>query len=68
METISIQEVTLADIHPLQSISKQTFIETFAGSNTKADMEKYISDSFSVAKLTSEIQKSRLSILLCDNG
>lgn len=55
MKNITVQKVTLNDIDQLQEIGRQTFYETFAGSNTEDDMQKYLDDSFSELKLTAEL-------------
>lgn len=55
MDTIIIKEVGPADLESLQQISRQTFIETFAGSNTEADMEQYLQQDLSAARLTEEL-------------
>lgn len=52
---IEINKVTLNDIQKLQEIGRQTFHETFAGSNTTEDMLKYLDDSFSIDRLTEEL-------------
>lgn len=55
MDKIVIKKVSLSDIDDLQSISKQTFLETFADLNTESDMKKYIDENLSIDKLTSEL-------------
>ena len=55
MKNITVQKVTLNDIDQLQEIGRQTFYETFAGSNTEDDMQKYLDESFSESKLTAEL-------------
>lgn len=55
METIEIKSVTITDINLLQQISRQTFYETFAASNTTANMVEYLKESFSTDKLTNEL-------------
>lgn len=55
MENIMILGVTLNDIEQLQTIGRETFSETFSSSNTKEDMAKYLADSFSIEKLTEEL-------------
>jgi len=52
---INIRQVTLNDIDQLQEIGRQTFYETFAGSNTEDDMHKYLDESFSETKLITEL-------------
>lgn len=55
MENITIKRVSIKDIDQLQKIGEQTFFETFASSNTKEDMAKYLEESFSIDKLTREL-------------
>ncbi len=55
MENISIQKITLSELHHLQSISKKTFIETFAHLNSEEDMKKYLAENLNEEKLTSEL-------------
>lgn len=55
MENITILGVTLNDIEQLQTIGRETFSETFSSSNTKEDMAKYLAFSFSIEKLTEEL-------------
>jgi len=53
---INVKQVTLSEIDKLQEIGRQTFYETFAGSNTEDDMKKYLDESFSEIKLTTELK------------
>lgn len=55
MEMIDIKEVTLDDINQLQKIGRQTFFETFSGSNSEENMIKYLDEGFSMEKLRSEV-------------
>ena len=55
MEKVSISRVTAADIDMLQTIGKQTFIETFAPHNSEENMTQYLEDGFSREKLIAEI-------------
>lgn len=55
MENIIIRRATLNDIKILQSIGKQTFLETFAASNTEANMKLYLAEAFTEEKLTAEL-------------
>lgn len=55
MENITIQKATISHITQLQEIGRKTFYETFAGSNTEEDMQKYLDESFSETKLTAEL-------------
>lgn len=55
MKNIRIKEVALSDIEQLQTISRQTFFETFSAVNTEENMTKYLEEDFSLEKLTSEL-------------
>jgi len=55
MSNIEIKKVTINDLDLLQKIGSQTFYETFASGNTKENMNKYLDEAFSVAKLTTEL-------------
>lgn len=55
MENIYIKRVTLNDIYQLQKIGVQTFSETFSAGNTEEDMTKYLDESFSLKRLTAEL-------------
>jgi ribosomal protein S18 acetylase RimI-like enzyme len=55
MENIEIRKAGLADIGQLQKISISAFSETFSGSNTEENMNKYLAESFSLDKLTKEL-------------
>jgi ribosomal protein S18 acetylase RimI-like enzyme len=55
MENIEILKVTISDIYRLQSISRQTFSETFAEHNKESNMKKYLDENFSFEKLTTEL-------------
>lgn len=52
---INVRKVTSNDIAQLQEIGRQTFYETFASSNTEADMQKYLDESFGDHKLAEEL-------------
>jgi ribosomal protein S18 acetylase RimI-like enzyme len=55
MSEIEIRKVTNNDLDQLQKIGRQTFYETFASGNTEDNMKKYLDESFSVTKLTTEL-------------
>ena len=62
MDTIIIRKITLTDIEEWQTISRQTFLETFEESNSKENMKKYIEESFNTNKLITEIENSNSKI------
>lgn len=52
---INIQKAEFGDLKTLQEIGKATFFETFAESNTDADMQQYLAVQFSLDKLSTEL-------------
>jgi ribosomal protein S18 acetylase RimI-like enzyme len=52
---ITISKVNFQQIDDLQKISQQTFIETFAESNTKENIKDYVNNNLSIAQLSSEL-------------
>ena len=55
MSNINLRKVTVNDVEQLQKISRQTFHETFSAGNTEENMVKYLEESFSIEKLTAEL-------------
>ncbi|MFA4867954.1 MAG: GNAT family N-acetyltransferase [Pedobacter sp.] len=55
---IKIQKVGLEDLKTLQEISRSTFHETFADSNTQQDMQHYLSVNFSLDQLGVELNEA----------
>ncbi|MDH6253776.1 ribosomal protein S18 acetylase RimI-like enzyme [Chryseobacterium sp. H1D6B] len=55
MIPVIINKASVEDLETLQSIGKHTFYETFAASNSKEAMEKYLEESFSAEKIKGEI-------------
>lgn len=55
MDTIKIIKISEKDVVSLQAISKQTFYETFSAVNTEENMTLYLEESFSIEKLTAEL-------------
>ncbi|HEV7232120.1 MAG TPA: GNAT family N-acetyltransferase [Bacteroidia bacterium] len=50
-----IRKVTLSDLEDLLKISRQTFIETFAGDNTEQNLRKYLDENMTSDKLRNEL-------------
>jgi diamine N-acetyltransferase len=55
MNKIEIKQATINDLDQLQTIGRQTFSETFDSTNTEENMQKYLEENFSVAKLSTEL-------------
>jgi len=56
MSPIIIEKITTGQILELQSISRQTFSETFSDFNSAADMDKYLEESFHIDRLKNELE------------
>jgi ribosomal protein S18 acetylase RimI-like enzyme len=56
MKNITLKRVFLHDVRELQKISKDTFVETFSAVNSEEDMNKYLEESLSLKKLSSELE------------
>jgi len=60
METVMMSKIEVTktgkeEILQLQKIGKETFYETFSGSNTEENMKSYLESGFSTDKLTAEL-------------
>lgn len=55
MSEIEVYRIGLNEISQLQEIGRQTFFETFAESNSEENMQNYLSEGFTIEKLTTEI-------------
>lgn len=56
MKNTTIEKATLENIKELQEIGRSTFLETFEQVNNEQDMQRYLEQSFSIAKLTMELE------------
>ena len=57
MALFSIKKVDETEVEQLQSLSRQTFSETFSGSNSKENMDKYLNENLSISTLEKELKK-----------
>lgn len=55
MAEIKIKKIGIESLADLQDISRKTFTETFADSNTEEDMIKYLAENLSSEKLSIEL-------------
>ena len=55
MQNFTLTRITERDLETLQSISKQTFFETFADFNDEENMRLYLEENFSLEKLKQEL-------------
>lgn len=56
MDKIEIRQASINHVDQLQKIGRQTFYETFSGSNTEENMKGYLDESFSKEKLEVELK------------
>jgi diamine N-acetyltransferase len=56
MTSIEIKKVRLSDLEDLQRISRKTFLEAFADSNSEENMKLYLEEGFSLNKLRTELE------------
>lgn len=55
MIQIVINKADLSDLAVVQQVGRETFVETFAQSNTEADMNKYLEQSFNDEKVGDQL-------------
>lgn len=64
MEQIEITIAYLKDLGTIQVIGRQTFLETFADSNTEDDMNEYLEENFNEQKVRSELENADSSFFI----
>lgn len=68
MNEIIIKEATAADAALIADLSRQTFYDSFAADNTKADMDKFLNETFTREKLIEEVGAPGNTFLLAYDG
>lgn len=70
MANIHIEKVTQDDVEKLQEIGRQTFLETFAASNSEENMKSYLEAGFSKDRLIRELndENSEFYFAILDNN
>jgi len=68
MSEIVIKEATTADAALIADLSRQTFYDAFAAENTKADMDKFLNETFTRDKLMEEVGTPGNTFLLAYDG
>lgn len=53
---LTFKQIGPADVETLVEISRETFIDTFGDSNTKADMDLFLATDYSKEQLLTELQ------------
>lgn len=67
MNNIKITKVAENDLDQLQKIGRQTFYETFSGSNTEENMKSYLEEGFSDEKLQAELSDENAEFYFATN-
>lgn len=68
MNFLEIKKATLVDIYQLQKIGRNTFYETFSSVNSEENMTRYLDESFSIEKLTSELNDNNTEFYLASSN
>lgn len=68
MALFTIENVNENEVEQLQSISRQTFSETFSGSNSKENMDKYLNENLSIQKLSEELNNESSHFFFIKDG
>lgn len=68
MNGITIRRGTVDDASLLSELAARTFSETFAADNTPEDLAEYITTSFSLARLTTELEDPASTFLIAEVG
>ena len=68
MALFNIEKVNENEVAQLQSISRQTFAETFSDSNSKENMNKYLTENLSIEKLSEELNNENSHFFFIKDG
>lgn len=68
MSDILITKALVNDVTTIRSIGIDTFYETFAASNTEADMQTYLNESFSEDKVSGELSNPESAFYIAWDG
>jgi ribosomal protein S18 acetylase RimI-like enzyme len=68
MSLFVIEKVNGSEVEHLQYISRQTFAETFSGSNSKENMDKYLKENLSIEKLSEELNNENSHFFFIKDG
>ncbi len=61
IKSIDIEPIGIDQLHELQAISRQTFVDTFAKDNTEENMQLYLEEGLSLTKLSEELHEPNTS-------
>ena len=68
MSLFIIEKIKETEVEQLQSLSRQTFSETFSGSNSKENMDKYLNENLSIEKLSEELNNENSHFFFIKDG
>lgn len=64
MNKVSVMKCSIDDVEHLKKISEMTFLETFADTNSKEDMDGYLQENFSEEQMVKELSHEGSSFYL----
>ncbi|MEY4969309.1 MAG: hypothetical protein RLZZ261_1080 [Bacteroidota bacterium] len=65
---LRLREATLVDALRLQELSRTTFVETFAASNSPEDLQAYLDDQLSLEQISTELKCPESKFALIASG
>lgn len=68
LHDMRIRFARATDVQPLAALAEQTFRDTFASDNSAQDMEAYVGEAFSLARVGEELSDSANTFLLAYVG
>jgi ribosomal protein S18 acetylase RimI-like enzyme len=68
MSIFIIEKIKETEVEQLQLLSRQTFSETFSGSNSKENMDKYLNEILSIEKLSEELNNENSHFFFIKDG
>lgn len=68
MNQIIVIKASISDLESIKLIGRETFFETFAESNSEADMQKYLEANFNNSKLAAELNNINSHFFLALEG
>lgn len=68
MDKVIIRKATAIDAASIARLSRKTFYETFAESNTPENMEKFMSEQFTEETLSKEVLEGNADFLLAEEN
>lgn len=68
MKSIAVSKASLGELKVIQDLGRTTFFETFAASNSEADMRTYLEANFSEEKIRTELNNAESLFFIAWDG